>query len=244
VIFIDPVLMTRPKEPGISEIGMKLKVSYPISADQVPKADIVLYTHSDIDHMGPTTAQILAKLRPAFLGPHPVYYKLTKMGIEPELVDVCRYGDPIEIKGLKIEVTPADHPWQLQDPARCGKPFRAGDCCGYILNTPDGRIFFPGDTRIMEEHLSIKNIDVLALDVSECAYHLNHPAAILLANNLSDAMILPLHYGTYDNPSKGAHGGDPVDVFASITNAKERTKLPAPGEAVYIKDGKQIQKQI
>jgi len=104
---------------------------------------------------------------------------LTKLGIESDLVEVCRYGDPIEIRGIIIDATPADHPWQLQDPARYGKPFRPGDCCGYILNTPDGRIFFPGDTRIMEEHLSIKDINVLALDVSVCAYHLNHPAAIL-----------------------------------------------------------------
>ncbi|HOA15478.1 MAG TPA: MBL fold metallo-hydrolase [Bacillota bacterium] len=240
VIFIDPVLMTEQGNPGVSEIGMKLKVAYPISADSVPKADYVLYTHSDIDHMGPMTAKALARLKPMFIGPHPVYYKLTKFGIDPQLVEVCREGDPFNIGQVVVEVTPADHPWQLQDPAKCGKPFRKGDCCGFILNTPDGRIYFPGDTRIMEEHLKIKDIDVLALDVSMCAYHLNHPAAILLANNNPDALIIPLHYGTYDKPDKGAHSGDPLDVFAHISNAANRALLPAPGEHIFIRNGKRI----
>ena len=132
VIFIDPVLMTEQGNPGVSEIGMKLKVAYPISADSVPKADYVLYTHSDIDHMGPMTAKALARLKPMFIGPHPVYYKLTKFGIDPQLVEVCREGDPFNIGQVVVEVTPADHPWQLQDPAKCGKPFRKGDCCGFI----------------------------------------------------------------------------------------------------------------
>lgn len=237
VILIDPVLTTQPGRDDISETGLKMSIPYPIKAAEVCKADIILYTHPDNDHLGPDTASTLAKLNPHFIGPHTVFRKLANLGINPYAIETCRTGDRIEIGvAITIEVTPADHPWQLQDPKRCGKPFRSGDCCGFILTTPDGRFFFPGDTRLMEEHLYIKDIDVLALDVSLCAYHLNHPGAIVLANSLPDALLIPIHYGTYDAPNKAAHCGDPADVFVHVTNAEKRARILAPGQPIILKD--------
>jgi len=54
---------------------------------------------------------------------------------------------------------------------------------------------------------------------------------------LPNAIIIPLHYGTYDCPGKGAHAGDPLDVFAHVTDADKRARLPAPGEPIYITKG-------
>jgi L-ascorbate metabolism protein UlaG (beta-lactamase superfamily) len=234
VIFIDPLMMTKPEDPSVSEAGLKLKIPYPLTAGEVPRVDYVLYTHGDIDHLGPLTAKALANHHPTFVGPPPVFVKLTQLGIDPNHITVCRTGDPVQCLDVTLEITPADHPWQLQDPVRCGKPYRAGDCCGFILNTPDGRLFFPGDTRLMEDHLRIRDIQLLALDVSTCEYHLNHTSAAVLANHLSDACVLPLHFGTYDCPEKGAHCGDPEDVFAKITNGEIRGLRVAPGEVVRL----------
>jgi L-ascorbate metabolism protein UlaG (beta-lactamase superfamily) len=140
---------------------------------------------------------------------------------------------------IQIEPTPADHPWQLQNPSR-GKPFRQGDCCGFILNTLDGRLFFPGDTRLMEEHLCQRDICFLALDVSICPYHLGHTAAIRLANIYQDALLVPLHYGTYDAPDKEAHLGDPADVFVHVVNAEQRVHILAPGEVLRISNAAKL----
>lgn len=236
IIFIDPVLTTIPGQDNLSETGLKMSIPYPIKADEVPKATAILYTHPDSDHLGPKTAVTLASLGPCFIGPHTVFRQLACLGVNPGLIDTCRVGDKIKINDIIVEVTPADHPWQLQDPARCGKPFRSGDCCGFILTTPDGRFFFPGDTRLMEEHLLITDIDVLALDVSLCAYHLNHPGAIVLANSLSDALLIPIHYGTYDAPGKAAHCGDPADVFSKVVDAERRSRVLGPGQALKIKN--------
>ncbi|MZQ99056.1 MAG: hypothetical protein GT601_15425 [Acidaminobacter sp.] len=238
ILFIDPLLSTKPGEPWVSEAGLKLKIPYPMVAEAIPRADFVLYTHSDIDHLGPQTALELAKRTPIFIGPHPVYHALTQLGVKPQSIQICRVGDELDLGVLSLEITPADHPWQLQDVARCGKPFRYGDCCGFILNTPDGRLFFPGDTRLMEEHLRIRDIQILALDVSTCEYHLNHTAAAVLANSLPEACLLPLHYGTYDKPEKGAHSGDPEDVFILIENSDKRALRVAPGEIIHLSDGK------
>ena len=108
---------------------------------------------------------------------------------------------------------PADHPWQLKDLERGGPPYRMGECCGFLIDAPEGRLYFPGDTRLMEYHLSLTDIDVLALDVSTCEYHLNHTSAIVLANHFPKAYLLPFHYGTYDCPTVASHCGEPEDIY-------------------------------
>jgi Predicted Zn-dependent hydrolases of the beta-lactamase fold len=239
IFLIDPVLMTSEDDESISEFGLKLKIRFPLSPEGIPRLDAVFYTHRDADHMGPRTAVALAALKPAFVGTLSVFERLVRLGIPHELIVVCREGDPVVVSGTQVDVTPADHPWQLIAPERAGKPFRAGDCCGFVLDTPDGRLFFPGDTRLMEEHLRIADIQLLALDVSICPYHLGHAAAVLLANSMPNALILPMHYGTYDAPDKGAHLGDPADVFPHIHGADERAKILAPGECVRLRDGRE-----
>ncbi|SNS80980.1 L-ascorbate metabolism protein UlaG, beta-lactamase superfamily [Anaerovirgula multivorans] len=240
IILIDPVLMTKSEEKNISECGLKLLVPYPIHAVDIRKVDAVLYTHPDNDHLSQDTALILAQLSPRFIGPNTVFKKLAQIGVDPNIIETCRVGDSIKINDVIIEVTPADHPWQLQDPKRCGKPFRIGDCCGFIVTTADGRCFFPGDTRLMEDHLAIQNIDVLALDVSLDPYHLNHLGATVLANLMSEAFLIPIHYGTYDVPDKPAHCGDPNDVIEKIENGKKRARILAPGELLILKKGMEI----
>jgi L-ascorbate metabolism protein UlaG (beta-lactamase superfamily) len=240
IILIDPVLTTIPNSTTTSETGLELKIPYPIKATDIPKADMVLYTHSDSDHLGRMTAATLDRLNPRFIGPPPVFQQLIKIGIKYDKIETCRTGDCIEIGNYKILVTPADHPWQLLDPEKNGKPFRVGDCCGFIIETLDARCFFPGDTRLMEEHLAIKNIDVLALDVSQDPYHLNHHGAIVLANTMLDALLIPIHYGTYDAPGKPAHSGNPRDVFNKVKNSEKRARILAPGEMLVMKDHAEI----
>lgn len=240
IILIDPVLTTRIGEDRVSEIGLKMCCEYPIDAKKINKVDLVLYTHPDSDHLGQDTALILAQLNPKFIGPHTVFKKLAQIGVDPNGIETCRTGDIIKVNDISIEVTPADHPWQLLDPERCGKPFRLGDCCGFVITTPDVRCFFPGDTRLMEEHLTIPDIDLLALDVSLDPYHLNHHGAIVLANSMAEALLIPIHYGTYDAPEKPAHCGDPKDVITKVIKGTDRGRILAPGELLAFKNRLEI----
>jgi L-ascorbate metabolism protein UlaG (beta-lactamase superfamily) len=240
IFLLDPVLLTQPDAPGVSEFGLKLKIDFPLSPDRIPRLDAVFYTHPDADHLGPRTALTLAELQPKFIGTHAVFEKLVRLGVPHTLIEIYRIEETAEFNDILIELTPADHPWQLKDPFRAGRPYRAGDCCGYIFNTADGRLFFPGDTRLMEEHLRIKDIQLLALDVSLCEYHLGHTSAVLLANTLEEAILIPQHYGTYDAPDKAAHLGDPLDVFPHIKNSDRRGKILAPGELVRLYEKKSI----
>lgn len=240
LIMIDPLLKTMPEQPHLNEVGLKLKVDYPIDSADVPKLDAVLYTHSDDDHVGNRTALELALLKPEIVGPPPVYQSLVDLGVDPKLIRVCRTDDRFQIGCVTIEVIPADHPWQLQDPVRFGKPFRTGDCCGFLLTTPDGSFYFPGDTRLMEEHLSLKPVDVLALDASLCTYHLNPLGAKVLADSQPNAILIPCHYGTYDSPDIPAHCGDPLDLFDTIEGGRTRGRMLAPGEPFSLREGREV----
>jgi L-ascorbate metabolism protein UlaG (beta-lactamase superfamily) len=116
VIMVDPLLITVKDIPLTSELGHEMAVDYPIKAADVPNVDAVLYTHSDDDHLGLMTAHVLQNLNPHMIGPPPVFEKLVRSGVRPDLIEVCRYGDKITAGCITIEVIKADHPHQLLNP--------------------------------------------------------------------------------------------------------------------------------
>lgn len=222
-IVIDPVLC-----PG-TDTKLKFFEAPPITPKEI-EADIVLYTHNDEDHLGAETAQTInTKL---FGGTPPCYESLTRMGIPPEKVLCYRDGKVFQVENITIEVFPADHPWQLLDPVEFGEPFRSGDACGYIITTPDARIYFPGDTRLIKEHYTIKDIDLFAMDVGTSEYHLGLRGAAIIANQLPNAYLLPNHYGTYDAPTRSPFNGDPAWMYDLVTNCRERMLYYGIGQRV------------
>ncbi|GHT56359.1 hypothetical protein FACS1894109_05060 [Spirochaetia bacterium] len=59
VLLLDPLLQTLPAasadKPERSEIGLEMLIQWPIEAVAVPRADAVLYTHTDDDHLVPAS---------------------------------------------------------------------------------------------------------------------------------------------------------------------------------------------
>lgn len=231
-LLIDPVLLQQ------GDTVLKFFEAPPIDPHEI-EADIVLYTHSDEDHLGLATAKaIKTKL---FGTTPPSYEVLTRNGIAPEKILCYRDGKRFSIGSFDITVFPADHPWQLTDIKEHGEPFRSGDACGYIIETPDLRMFFPGDTRLMREHYELKDIDLFAMDVGTSEYHLGLRGASIIANLLPNAYLLPNHYGTYDAPTRCPFNGDPAWMYDLVTNCKERMLYYGIGQRARFKDKKLVQ---
>jgi len=228
--MIDPVISFDPRAPHTSETGMRLLVDLPLEAAAVARLDIVLYSHADDDHFARATAETLLSTGALFVGPPPVSKELAEMGLPPERIRTAVVDETIEVEQISITATPADHPWQLRDPEKYGEPWKPGECCGYLIDTPDGRIWFPGDTRLMDEHVQMQGVDVLLLDVSHCDSHLGVDNAARLANTLKPPHIIPYHWGTYDAPDEAAHNGDPAEVEAKLDDSSRRFRVLAPGE--------------
>lgn len=241
ILMLDPVIETDGQTPRMAETGQKMLMDFPLSARQVPRCDAVLYTHADLDHVGPATSRILSEKRIRRLAPYPVALSLMEYGVHSEDISPTRPGDRYDIGTVHIDVIPSDHPWQLLDPALYGKPFRRGDTCAYVVYTPDGGFLFLGDTRLIEEHLHIPGIDVVTLDTCDCAFHLSRTGAIVLANHYADAYLIPYHYGVFDEPSIPAQEqGDPALVFAHVNTASARARTIAPGEPFFIHNKKEV----
>ena len=234
LLMIDPAISLDPDSPGRSESDLRLLVSLPIEARDVPRLDAVLYSHADDDHFAASTAEALVETKTLFVGPPPVIEKVAALGFSPKRVRVTEPRAAFEVGGVTVEPTSADHPWQLRDPERFGPPWKPEDCCGYLIDTPDGRIWCPGDTRLMDEHVQMKDVDLLLLDVSRCDYHLGVDNAARLANILDPPHIIPYHWGTYDAPDHAAYNGDPAEVAAKLRNPDAFHVLP-PGEGFTLR---------
>ncbi len=244
VILIDPTISYQDEEKTFCETGVRMLIPLPITADQIERADAILYTHSDADHCGPISPKLITtKTGAKSYGPPPVYEKLMQMDISWRDAVMCRSGDSYPVGQVTVRPVSADHPHQYYDRyLKVGndKVFREGDCVGYMLDTKDGVLFFPGDTRLMEYHLFLKDqVDVLALDVSFCNYHLSPEGAVVLADAIPNAYLLPCHYGSYDEPKIPGYYGDPNVVLDAVKDGRERGRILPPGEPFVIRDKKE-----
>jgi L-ascorbate metabolism protein UlaG (beta-lactamase superfamily) len=235
LIAIDPAVSMEPGSSDRSEVGMRLLVPHPIDATEIPRLDLVLYTHSDLDHLAPVTARELMRTDATFVGPRPVAAGLRELGLPDDRLRVIGPGERFELGGVEIETTPADHAWQRMDPAKYGPPFGPDDCVGFLVRTPDGAIWHTGDTVLLDEHRRARNVDVLLLDVSRDHWHLGPTSAAELADALGAPHLIPHHYGCYDAPDFPAVNGDPAEVAAMIEDGARRMHVLAPGERFVLR---------
>jgi L-ascorbate metabolism protein UlaG (beta-lactamase superfamily) len=248
IFLVDPLLAARSGAPLLCETGDELFGPWPLDLKEIPRLDAVLYTHTDNDHLGPETAEFLMHLDPVFIGTPHCKDRLQELGAFPVrcLSGIPQSGAPkrgkngntFDMGGAVIELLPADHPWQLSDPDKYSMVFGPEDCCGFKITTPDGVFVFPGDTRLMKHHIELRDVTVLALDVSRDPYHLGLQGAAALANSLKDALLVPCHYGTFRSGAL-AHSGDPEEVLGRIEGGGRRGRILAPGQPLILRGGKE-----
>jgi L-ascorbate metabolism protein UlaG (beta-lactamase superfamily) len=230
ILLIDPLLtMSVSDGRDLCEGEHPLKLPLPIEAKDLPRLDAVLYTHADFDHFGPLTAQVLAdRFDPRFIAPGPVVAQLRDLGVAEERITQVREDDAFQLGAAMILVTPALHDWQEQD------PWQLSDCCGYLIRTPDGSIWHPGDTRLIPALLEIKEVDLFFFDVADVDAHLGPQGSAQLAESCGAKVMLAYHYGTFDLPP-GSYGScDPDDSLVYIEHLDAEFMKPDPGEVLYL----------
>lgn len=234
LVMIDPVIAHSQNVPELSETERALLVLLPIEAGDVPRLDALLYTHSDCDHLGHLSAAQLQDVCPAYHATAHVAGTLSSLGIAPEKITAHKIGETFYIKNLKVTLTVAHHSWQKSRPDLYDWWYGPEDCCGFVVETPDGTLWAPGDSVLLKEHLQMKGIDLLFIDFSEDPYHFGLENAVRLANTLDDAELIVYHFGTYDAPDKLCFNADPQKAADKIKRP-ERLHLLAPGAQYLLK---------
>lgn len=218
VLMIDPLL---------GGFDMPVLIDFPIAASDVPRVDAVLVTHSDNDHLSKPTLRDLSPATAAFHGTRYVASLLDADDLPAQGHDI---SDTFEVGPVTLTVTQADHAWQNARPKPGQRVFDDADACGFWLETPDGTIWAPGDSRLIpEHHLGMPAPDVLLFDFSDSEWHFGLDGAIAMANAYPDADLLLHHWGSVDSPEFSPFNGDPATLYDRVTNP-ERIHVLAPGE--------------
>jgi L-ascorbate metabolism protein UlaG (beta-lactamase superfamily) len=226
VILIDPLVeLADDTDPVTSELGLPLLVPLPIRARNIDRADLVLLTHDHADHVGRRTIPDLAERTHAlFVGTERTAQKLRQFGIPEARIRVARYGQQMRVGGITVTPTPAKHEEDLIHTER-------GDCCGYLIQAAGVRLWDPGDSELLEEHLKVKDVDVLMVSIAPHVFDTEEAAR--LANATKARHVIPCHYGTFDSDLYWCTG-DPASLTTRIENARQRYHVLGIGEKLVI----------
>jgi L-ascorbate 6-phosphate lactonase len=176
------------------------KISPPVIKPEelVSELDILLVSHHHGDHCNLPTIRALAQGgRTTLVLPQTCLKRVTQFPIQKAKLIVPEPGRPFEFKGMRVEPINAIHGNQ-EFTVLTREPEFIDNIrynCGYVLNILGKRFFHPGDSVLTEQHLGLKNIDVLF--ISPTVHNMYVDRSMILINRLEPTYIFPQHFGTF-----------------------------------------------
>lgn len=220
-------------DPVLHSFDMPLLIDIPLAVADLGHLDAVLITHVDNDHFSRPTCRDLAATTDEFHATHYVAGLAREDGWEGATGH--GWGDRFTVGHLEVAVTPADHAWQNARPKPGQRTFADDDACGFWIDTPDGSIWAPGDSRLIpDHHLMMPAPDVLIFDFSDNDWHFGFEGAVSMANAYPEADLVLHHWGSVDAPNFSPFNADPADLPARVVNP-ERIRVVAPGEPFEVR---------
>lgn len=218
-------------DPLLEGFDMPLLYDMPILPQDIPHLDATLITHIDNDHFSRPTCIDLKDVCDTYHAPHYVASEMIKEGIDGIGHSI---HDSFYVHDIKVTLTPALHNWQNGSKKYQFREWKEEDYCGYYLETVDGTIWLPGDSKLMEEHLKMPHPDVILFDFSDNDWHITLEGAITLANTYPQADLICIHWGSVDAPNMSPFNGNPEELKDKIINP-ERIQVLYPGEVYTLK---------
>ena len=215
-------------DPLLCGFDMPLLFDIPLTTDKVKDLDAYLVTHIDNDHFSRETCQKLKDVCHAY---HSTQFVAEQM----REIDVPGIGHDInesfDVNQVRVTLTPAKHNWQNGSSKYSYREWKEEDYWGFWFDTPDGTIWLPGDSRLLESHLHMPSPDVILFDFSDNDWHITLDGAIRLANAYPDAKLVCIHWGTVDAPTMAPFNGNPDSLYERVVNP-DRICVLYPGEAM------------
>ncbi len=223
-----------------------LRITQPlIEAEEIaPRLSALFVTHGDDDHFNAYTCRVLAaKSECRFVLPANCTVKARRdIGIRQDRIHVVAsrpqpVGErrpavpdghflPFEILGIHVAPQRALHGHRhgaIWDSANL-------EDCGYLLTISGKKVFHPGDTVLLSDHLALGRLD--ALFISPTEHNMRIEQAAFLIEQLKPKHVFPQHYGTYKTTPENAFWtvGYP-DELASALSESMRSRYHKVNEA-------------
>jgi len=238
-ILTDPVWSDRVSP--VSFAGPR-RVNVPgIAFEDLPRIDLVLLSHNHYDHLDAATLKRLHAAHDPLV--------ITPLGNDsivrtaaPEMrVSAHDWGDSIDLApDVAVHITPAHH-WS----ARGSRDRRMALWCGFVVETPAGRVYFAGDTgfhggrtyRAIAERHGTPRLAILPIGAYEPrwfmeAQHQNPEEAVEGLRLCGAAFGAGCHWGTFRLTDEAIE--EPRDRLLEALDAsgiaRDRFRPMQPGE--------------
>jgi len=173
----------------------------PRAAADVDRCDVLLVTHGHGDHMG-DALEIAQRTHPAWPQIHEMSLWVDGgrlAGPHTEVIGMNK-GGTVEVKGLRVTMTPAEHSAGSWMGEGDGVPLHLGEPAGFVIELEDGyRIYHAGDTAVFGDMRLIRDLwapDLALLPIGG-HYTMDPRGAALAVEYLEVDDVVPMHYGTF-----------------------------------------------
>jgi L-ascorbate metabolism protein UlaG (beta-lactamase superfamily) len=211
----------------------------PISSEELAgEIDVAFATHHHSDHFNaPTLAKIAKKPRCTFVLPRTCLAEAAEAGIPKDRIVVPEPLQPFEIKGIAVRPLHAVHGNQMFTVLTREPDFvdSIAHNCGYLLTIGGRRFFWPGDSVLTEEHLDLRNVNVLF--VSPTVHNMYLDRTAILINTVQPDLVIPQHFGTYreDDENRFWTKGYPDELKLALSaDLQKRYRKLAQGERLIV----------
>jgi len=170
----------------------------PEGADGLPepmeKADLILITHGDLDHMNPATIERLRGEQTRVLAPPPCASSLGTFA------DPVSEGDQLTVAGVGIEVVPA---YNTPEGRSTNKHHLRGESVGYVIGVGGKRLYHAGDTDLIPEMNELGDLDMAFLPIGG-TYTMDIDEAVEAALVIRPGLAIPMHTRLEADPAEFA----------------------------------------
>jgi L-ascorbate metabolism protein UlaG (beta-lactamase superfamily) len=195
----------------------------PESEREPERVDLIALTHGHDDHVG-NTVELYERFSPPVVALAELRGWLGNQGVDVDSSHAPNKGGTVEVGGVKITLTDANHSSSARDGTYLGEP------AGLVIEVENRtRLYFAGDTNVFGDMQLIGRIyepDVAILPIGD-HYTMGPREAAVALELLGVQRCVPCHYGTFPllhgRPGQLRELAPGVEVLA-----------PEPGETIEV----------
>jgi L-ascorbate metabolism protein UlaG (beta-lactamase superfamily) len=183
--------------------------------DEPRDGDVVFVTHDDPDHYDPDAIAAVAGDDADVVA----YEAIDTAGLDRDVTPLA-YDGTLSVRGISVEAVPAHNRPEGDHVDADGEPFHAErEGVGLLCGVGDTIVYVAGDTDFLPAHDHVR-ADVFVPPIGG-HYTMDRHEAADFATSVAPALVLPVHYDTFEPIETDAaafadeleRAGIPVELF-------------------------------